>query len=211
MHYAWKNSSKRPPYDKLQIPAKYKTNDKSPKPYMLNHNHCLKTASLPGHDRVSQVLLRGTPALPDVALSHRFPKTQKKNPQTTSVLGLLHLQTCRTQRTLSSFAASSGQTCFLRPQRQQSLSVANFPRAGNPLRLLPFTFHSWRHCWVESYPQDLPIVPLQSGNFLFNSLDLISDYSPFSSMGCNFSTHFLPKLYIKKFLSTPTCCSVDPH
>lgn len=171
---------------------------------MLNHHHWLKTASLPGHDRVSPDLLRGPPTLPGVALSHRSPEPQKKNPPTTSVLGLLHLQTCRTQRTLPSFATSSGQTCFLRPQQQQSLYVKNVPRAGNPLGscLSPFTTGDTVG-WNLTLRTFLSYVPLQSGSCLFNSVDLISDYSLFSSTGCNFSAHFLPKLYIKNFFSTP--------
>lgn len=199
-----KTCIKHPPYDKLQIPAKYKTNNKSPKPYMLNHHHWLKTASLPGHDRVSPDLLRSPPTLPGVALSHRSPEPQKKNPPTTSVLGLLHLQTCRTQRTLPSFAASSGQTCFLRPQQQQSLYVKNVPRAGNPLGscLSPFPTGDTVG-WNLTLRTFLSYVPLQSGSFLLNNVDLISDYSLFSSTGCNFSAHFLPKLYIKNFFSTP--------
>lgn len=191
---------KRPPYDKLQTPTKYKTNNKSPKPYMLNHNHWLKTASLitlktlSGHDRVSRDLLRGTPTLPGVALSHGSPEPQK-NPPTTSVLGLLHLQTCRTQRTLPSFAASSGQTCLLRPQPQPSLYVENVPRAGNPLGscLSPFTLLGGI----------LPSGPSYCRAGAFSLTVLISLVSLFSSTGCIFSAHFLPKLYIKIFFSTP--------
>lgn len=202
-----KTCIKRPPYDKSQTPAKYKTNNKSPKPYMLNHNHWLKTASLPGHDRVSRDLLRGTPTLPGVALSHGSPKPQKKNPPTTSVLGLLHLQTCRTQRTLPSFAASSGQTCLLRPQPQPSLYVENVPRAGNPLGscLSPFTLLGGilpsgpSYCRAGAFSVTVLISLVTIASFPAQVVSL----APISSLNCTLKIFFLP-LHLFFF-------TVDPH